>query len=199
AEHEDEMRRRLLDQLQERVPGSGRELVRRVEYVDLVALLDRLEDDAVPNLTDVVDAALRGGVHLDHVERRAGRDRTARVARAVGSRRRALSAVEALGEDARHRGLARAARAGGEVGLPHRVRRDRVRQRPDDRLLPDDLREGLGTVLAVERSHRTIQADGAQSLAPVAAPDMRGRGTPANVVKKRAESGAEGKAGEAGR
>ena len=33
-----------------------------------VAALDRLEDDALPDLPDVVDPALRGGVHLDHVQ-----------------------------------------------------------------------------------------------------------------------------------
>src|SRR5205823_10217834 len=136
-----------------------RELVRLVEDVDLVAPLDRLEDDAVADLADVVDAALRGGVHLDHVEGRAGGDRAAGVAGAVGRRRRALRAVEALGEDARHRGLAGAARAGEGVGLAHRVRADRIAQRPHDRLLPDDLREALGTVLPVESGHGSIQAE----------------------------------------
>ena len=58
AEDEDEVGRRLLDQLQERVPGGVRELVRLVEDVDLVAALDRLEDDALADLADVVDAAL---------------------------------------------------------------------------------------------------------------------------------------------
>ena len=159
AEDEDEVRRRLLDQLQERVPGGVGELVRLVEDVDLVAPFDRLEDDAVADLADVVDAALRGGVHLDDVEGGAGGDRAARVARAVRRRRRPLRAVEALGEDARHRGLAGAARAGEEVGLAHGVARDRVAQRPDDRLLPDDLLEALRTVLPVERSHVTIQAE----------------------------------------
>ena len=83
AEDEDEMRRRLLDQLQERVPRRIRQLVRLVEDVDLVLPLDGLQHDAVADLADVVDAALRGGVHLDHVERRAGGDRHAGVARAV--------------------------------------------------------------------------------------------------------------------
>ena len=204
AEDEDEVRRRLLDQLQERVPRRVGELVRLVEDVDLVAPLDRLEDDAVADLADVVDAALRGGVHLDHVERRAGGDRAARVTRAVGRRRRPLRAVEALGEDARHRGLAGAARAGEEVGLAHRVGRDRVAQRPDDRLLPDDVLEGLWTVFPVERSHGTIQAEnGVRGFGGVAAPDMCGRGH--NRVRQHASGEAarteraESGAGEAGK
>ncbi len=56
AEDEDEVGRRLLDQLQERVEGGVRELMRLVEDVDLVAPLDRLQDDVVADLADVVDA-----------------------------------------------------------------------------------------------------------------------------------------------
>ena len=87
AEDEEQVGRRLLDQLQQRVPRGVRELVRLVEDVDLVLALDRLQDDAVADVADVVDPALRRGVHLDHVERGAGRDRDARVAGAVGRRR----------------------------------------------------------------------------------------------------------------
>jgi hypothetical protein len=39
-----------------------------VEDVDLVAPLDRLQDDALPDFADVVDATLRGRVHLHDVE-----------------------------------------------------------------------------------------------------------------------------------
>ena len=87
AEDEQQVRRRLLDQLQQRVPRGVGELVRLVEDVDLVLPLDRLQHDAVADVADVVDAALRRRVHLDHVERRAGRDRDARVAGAVRRRR----------------------------------------------------------------------------------------------------------------
>src|SRR5262252_4979614 len=123
------MRRRLLDQLQERVPGGIRELMGLIEDVDLVAPLDRLENDAVADLADVVDAALRGRIHLDHVEGGAGGDGATGVTRAVGRGRRPLRAVETLGEDACHRGLAGAARACEEVGLAYRFGPDRVAQR----------------------------------------------------------------------
>ena len=208
AEDEDEVRRRLLDQLQERVPGGVGELVRLVEDVDLVAPLDRLEDDAVADLADVVDAALRRGVHLDHVERRARGDRAAGVAGAVGRRRRPLRAVEALGEDARHRRLAGAARPREEVGLAHRVGPDRVAQRPDDRLLPDHLGEALRTVLPVERGHVAIQAERRAALCvrrrarPARArptPVCRQQASGEAARTERAESGAEGRAGEAGK
>ena len=126
AEDEDEMRRRLLDQLQQRVPGCVRELVGLVEDVDLVASLGRLEHDTFTDLTDVVDAALRGSIHLDHVERDARGDRDARMARAVRRRCRAVSHSWRLGQDSRHRRLAGAAGAGEEVCLAHLVTLDRV-------------------------------------------------------------------------
>ena len=153
AEDEDEVRRRLLDQLQQRVEGGRGELVRLVEDVDLVAALGRLEDHALADLADVVDPALRGRVHLDHVERAAVRDRLACVTGLVGGRGRPLRAVERLREDAREARLAGAARAGEEVGLAHLVVLDRVPQRADDRLLPDHLVEVLRAVFPVERGH----------------------------------------------
>ena len=159
AEDEDEVGRRLLDQLQERVPGGVRELVRLVEDVDLVAPLGRLEDDALADLADVVDPALRGGVHLDDVERGAVGDRDAGVADLVRRRRRPLRAVERLREDPRHRGLAGAARAGEEVRLPHLVGRERVAQCPHDPLLADHLVEVLGPVLPVEGGHAPSKAE----------------------------------------
>src|SRR5581483_3928226 len=102
----------------------------------------------------------RRRVHLDHVERGAVRDRDARVAAEVRRRRRPLGAVDRLREDAREGGLARPARACEEVRLSHLARHDRVRERPDDRLLADDVRERLWAVLAVQRGHSAIQADG---------------------------------------
>ena len=155
AEDEDEVGRRLLDQLQQRVEGGVRELVRLVEDVDLVAPLDRLQDDALADLADVVDPALRGRVHLDDVERRSVRDRAAGVAFVVGGRRRALRAVQRLREDARERRLARASGAGEQVRLADLPVRDRVRQRPHDRLLTYYLAEVLRAVLPVERGHGT--------------------------------------------
>ena len=58
AEDEDEVGRRLLDQLQQRVEGGVRELVRLVEDVDLVATLDGLKHGVVADVPDVVDPAL---------------------------------------------------------------------------------------------------------------------------------------------
>ena len=69
GEHEHGVRRRLLERLQERVPGRRREHVRLVEDVDLAAPADGRVGDALAQLADVVDRVVRRGVHLDHVER----------------------------------------------------------------------------------------------------------------------------------
>ena len=155
AEDEDEVGRRLLDQLQQRVPGGVRELVRLVEDVDLVAALGRLEDDALADLADVVDPALRRGVHLDHVERgRRSRSRRRRgrccPASVVGpcAQFSAFARIRAIDVLPVPRGPAKryACRTWSQL--------DRVAQRADDCLLPDDLVEVLRAVLPVERSHR---------------------------------------------
>ena len=156
AEDEDEVRRRLLDQLQERVEGGVGELMRLVEDVDLVAPLDRLEDHVVADLADVVDPALGRRVHLDDVERRARRDRPAGVALAARRRRGPVHAVERLRDDSRHGRLPGPTRAGEQVRLPHLVSLDRVAQRAHDRLLTHHLVEVLGPVLPVERGHGSM-------------------------------------------
>src|SRR4029450_4131900 len=106
--------------------------MRLVEDVDLEPPLDRLQDDALPDLADVVDPALRRCVHLDHVERGAVRDPDTGVARLVGIGAWAAraGAVERLREDARQRGLPRAAWAREEARLPYLVVLEGAWQRP---------------------------------------------------------------------
>ena len=159
AEDEDEMGRRLLDELQERVPRLVRELVRLVDDVDLVLALGRAEHGALADLTHLVDPALRGRVHLDHVERRPVGDRSRDTGTGVEVGCRPALRVQGLREDARHRRLARPARPGEQVRLTHLVVLECVPERPDDRLLADDLREIEGPVLAVQRCHDAILAD----------------------------------------
>jgi hypothetical protein len=137
--------------------GVG-ELVRLGGGCRPCSALGRLQHDALADLADIVDAALRRGVHLDDVEGAAVRDRDAGVTCLVRVRGRAFLTVEPLGEDARERRLAGAARAGEKIGLPYLSGADRVLQRPHDRLLPDDLVEVQRAVLPVERGHASIQA-----------------------------------------
>ena len=151
GEHEDGVRRRLLERLEKRVPCLGGEHVRLVEDVDLVAPGDRRVDDALAQVADVVDGVVGGGVHLDDVQRVRRGDRDARVAHAAGLDGRPLLAVQAGGEDLRHRGLAGAARADEEVRVVDLVLRDGVAQRAHDVVLTDDVGERPRAMATVER------------------------------------------------
>ena len=153
AEHEHDVRRRLLERLQERVGGVRGERVRLVQDVDLVAPLGRLLGHALDDLADVVDPAVRRGVHLDHVERRRIVDAQADRARAVGRRRRPVLAVERLREDLGERRLARPARPREQVRVGDAPLLDRAPERAHDVILAHHVRERARTVGAIERGH----------------------------------------------
>jgi hypothetical protein len=153
CEHEDRVRRRLLERLQERIPRGGREHVRLVEYVDLPPADGRREADLLPQLADVVDRVVGGSIHLDHVERGRIGDGPAGLALAAWSHGRSIHAVERAREDLGNRGLARTARADEQVGVMNLALLDRIAERAHYVRLPDDLVEGLRPVTAVEASH----------------------------------------------
>ena len=82
--HEDDVVGRLLQRLQQRVEGGVGDLVRLVEDVDLVAVARGAIAGGVAQFADLVDAAVGGGVDLDHVDGVAGANLGAGVADAAG-------------------------------------------------------------------------------------------------------------------
>jgi hypothetical protein len=106
------VRRRLLERLEQRVERRLAEHVHLVDEVHLVAAARRRVLGVVDEVAHVVDAGMRGGVDLEQVHEAALVDLPARRALAARRGADALFAVEALGDDARERGLADAARAG---------------------------------------------------------------------------------------
>ncbi len=149
-EHERHVRRRLLERLEQGVERLGREHVDFVDDVDLLAQDRGLVPHRLGQLADRVDAAVRGAVHLLVVGRAAVADRHARRAHAARLGRGALLAVERLANDPGERGLAAAARAAEQERVVDPAARERVPEGARDVLLPDDLCEGLGPVLASE-------------------------------------------------
>ena len=150
-EHEGHEVRRLLERLEERVPGVLRDLVGLVEDVDLAPEVRGRVVQALAQLADVVDAAVGRGIDLDQVQRPALADGVARVTRVAGiGVGRERLAVEGLGQDPRQGRLAGAARTREQDRVRHLARDHGVAERGDDRLLPDDLRERLGAPSAVE-------------------------------------------------
>ena len=150
-EHEGHEIGRLLERLEERVPGVLRDLMRLVEDVHLAPELRRGVRETLPQLADLVDPAVRGGIDLDHVERRAVADRDTRRAGVAGVTVRAqVGAVERLCNDARERRLARAARPREQDRVRDALGADGVAQGLDDGVLADDLSESLGPPASVE-------------------------------------------------
>ena len=152
GEDEAQVRRRLLDQFEQRVEALRRDHVGLVDDVDLVARLGRGEHRALAQVTGVVDAAVTCRIEFDHVDGAAALsgEVDAALAYATGIGRRALLAVEGAGHDARRGGLAAATGTGEEVCVVHAVVREGSAQRAGHVVLPDDLVQNGGSVGAVQ-------------------------------------------------
>jgi hypothetical protein len=138
----------LFQRLQHGVERVAGKLVHLVDHVHLEAPLGRRVLRRLEELAHLVDARVGRCVDLQQVDEAPGVDLDAGGAPAAGRRGDARLAVEALGEDARERRLADAARAGEEIGVVQALRVERVAQRAHDVLLPDQAREILGAPLA---------------------------------------------------
>ena len=150
AEDEEDVVGRFLERLEEDVPALL-DALHLVDDEDLPAQVRGRRIDAGHELAHVVDLVVRRRVHLDHVERTTLPDR---LAGGAGVTRLAIDdvgAVDRLGQDARHRRLARPARSDEEEAVSQAVEADGVAQRLDDRALADDLVETLGAPAPVER------------------------------------------------
>ena len=115
---EDDVRRRLLERLEQRVERRGRQHVDLVDDVDLVTATDGRVVDAVDDLlAHVVDARAACRVELVDIRVLAGSDEATLLAGAIRQVTLALLAHEGLREDARHGGLAGTTRAAEEVRM----------------------------------------------------------------------------------
>ena len=150
GEDEDDVARRLLERLQQRGLGRLGQHVHLVEDVHLVPPR-RAEVGLLDEVAHRLDAVVARRVELVDVVADAALDVAARVALAARLAVDGALAVEHLGEDPRRRRLARAPRAGEEVGLALAAAGDGVAQGAHDVILPLDLGEPPGAVAAVER------------------------------------------------
>ena len=114
-----------------------------VDDEDLEAALDRAMRDGLHQVAHLVDLGVRGAVDFEDVESRALADLLAVGAGVARLGRRALLAVEGLGEQPRRGGLADAARPGEEEGVRHAARGDGGLQGTGHVILPDHVREAL--------------------------------------------------------
>ena len=152
------VRRRLFQRLEQRVERLRREHVHFVEDVDLVARPHRRVADRVVDLAHVVDAVMRGGVHLDHVDMPALHDRLAvhaddrHLDRRARYRTIGQLVVERARQDAGRGGLADAAHAGEDPGLRDAAGLERVRDGAHHGVLADQVVEAGGAIFAREHA-----------------------------------------------
>ena len=144
---EHHMRRRLFQDLEQRLAGRLRESVDLVNQIHLESRRVRLIDGLGSQLSNVVNAAVGRRIDLDQIQ-------VLSFAETQDARRRAAP-VDRPSQDARSRGLARASRTAEQVGVRDLVLRDRVLERPHDRLLADHLVKVVRTPLAIQhrRAH----------------------------------------------
>ena len=149
GEHEHDVRRRLLERLQQRRRRRLREHVHLVEDVHLVPT-GRAERRPLDQVTDGVDAVVGRGVELVHVVGGATLDLQTRLALAARLAVDDVPAVQHLGEDAGGGRLAGAARPREQVRLALAALANRIAKCLDDMVLPLQLTESPRPVAAVE-------------------------------------------------
>ncbi len=135
--------RRLFDDFEQSVEGVFGKLMNFVDDVNFVAALHRRIIAFLADLLGVVHAAVRRRVDFGNVRTRAGDDGAADRVVFRRSDARTVRAVECFGENAGGRRLSRAARTDEQIRVSDATGLNRVFQRADDVLLPDDFVELL--------------------------------------------------------
>ncbi len=161
-EDEDEVLRRLLDDLEQGVEPCRRDHVGLVDDEHPVPRLGRRVEGAIAQLAGVLHTAVAGGVEFDHVEV-AGATRAERDTRRALTARRGrgpLHAVERARQDAGRRRLAAAARAREEVGVVDASGVECGAQGLGDVLLTHHLRERSWSIFPVQGHGERLPATG---------------------------------------
>src|SRR5262249_20213710 len=121
-----------------------------VDDIALVLAAGRRVLHVLAERPDLLDAAIRGAVDLDHIDERPGEPLDAHRALTAGLGSGARGAQECARQQPGGRRLADAARAGEQVGMRDPAGGQRVAKRTRDRVLPDDRVEGLRPPLPSE-------------------------------------------------
>jgi hypothetical protein len=152
-EDELEVRRRLLDELEQRVEPLRRNHVGLIDDVDLVAAADGSEERPLAQIAGVVDTTVAGRIDLDDVDAAGAAPGEVSTALAFAARigDRGLLAVECPRQDACARCLAAATGTGEQIGVIDPVGREGMAQGLGHMVLADHLGERLRPVAAVQR------------------------------------------------
>ena len=171
GEEELDVSRRLFQRLQKGVEGPGREHVHFVDIIDLVTSPAGPQRGVLPQLAHLLDPVVAGTVDLDHVDVLPQSDRLADVAGLARFLGRPLHAIQTLGEDPGHRGLADPAGTAKQICLGDPVHPDRIPQGPHNMVLTDHILKPLrpiapgddGVRRRISRRRESAQRSGGDS------------------------------------
>ena len=144
------MRGRFFQRLQHRVESALRQHVHLIDDVYLEAPAGRRVQRAFQQFAHVVHLGVRGGIQFDQIDKTTAIDLLACATFATRCGGDTGRAIQRLGKDTRNGGFAHPACAGEQISMMQPVLGERVAQRPDDMLLPRQLREGFRTPFARE-------------------------------------------------
>ena len=136
---EDNVRRRLLQRLEEGVGGLLGEHVDFIDDIDLVARLVGGVVHLLAEVSDFVDTAVAGGIDFDNVHSAAFGDCPAHVAFVAGLALAVVEAVDGFSQTAGRAGLAGAAGSAKKVGMRYLLTGEGVKQCLRNMLLSDYL------------------------------------------------------------
>ncbi len=152
CQNENDVWWRLFECFEQGVERLCREHVHFVDDIYFIAASAGGVGGFVTQVADVVDAVVRGGVHLDHVENATIVDAAARLTHAAGVATVRIGAVDRLCKDFSTRGFARAAHPRKEVGMPDMTAGNLILQCGDDCLLPDNVGKAQRSPFAIQRT-----------------------------------------------
>ncbi len=150
GEHEADPRRRLLEQLQERIERLARQTLCLIDDVDLLPARHGCRGRLLAQVPCIIHTAVGSRVDLDDVDVRALADGDALDARVAGFGGGCPLAVHHLGQDPRGGGLAGSPRPAEQERVMETPLTDRPRQRPDHMVLADEVGRRLRSVPPVE-------------------------------------------------
>ena len=144
-----QMLRRLLDDLQQRIKGTDGQHMDLVDDINPLFDLGGRIDRVVPQGAHIVHTVIGGGVDLQHIHAGAGVDAFAGGAAITGVSVHGMLTVDRLGKNFCTGGLARASGTGEQIGVAQAVVDKLVFQRLGHSKLTDHIVKGLGPVFSV--------------------------------------------------
>ena len=142
------MSRRLFQCLEQSIEGGRAQHVDLIDEINAEFASGGQKTDILSQLADLLHPVVAGAVNLQNIEIIARSNFSARIASATGCLGRTIDTIEGFGKNTSRRCLSYPTGTDKEVGVGQTFIFDGVAQRPDDRILAEDLLEQLRTVFA---------------------------------------------------